>query len=208
MGAMTVHTHPTGPTARTMPVIEGPIEKGRFGSIGFRLRDEHAPAQCRHATRELLQRFHLQWVRSTMGDVLTDDVLTIVSELVTNACAYGGDSFPAGSLTIWHPNRHLIIAVHDKNPVIPWDAWLGRGPKYGPGQPEWVQREGGRGIRLVKALAAHHLGELDYVSDDDQDNPGKVARVKMLLPNVIWPYSFRDPWTGREVNGGPERIMT
>ena len=195
---MTVHTHPTGPTARTLPVIEGPIETGRFGSIGFRLKDDHSPSACRHATRDLLKRFHLTWVKSTMGDVLTDDVLTIVSELVTNACRYGGDAFPAGSLTIWHPNKWLVISVHDKNPTIPYDAWLGRGPRYGPNPPSWLDREeGGRGIRMVKTLAARHLGELDYAEDGDKVSPGKVARVRMLLPDVQWPHSFRDPWTGK-----------
>lgn len=199
---MTLHTHPTGPTARALPVIEGPVRESRFGSIGFRLNDEHAPASCRYAARDLLKRFHLQWVRSTMGDVLTDDVKTIVSELVTNACRYGGDSFPAGSLTIWHPNRWLIISVHDKNPQIPWDAWLGRGPRYGPNLPEWIERESGRGIRMVKELAARHLGALDYESDGDKENPGKVARVKLLLPNVQWPDSYRDPWTGKVQRAG------
>lgn len=188
---MTIHAAPVGPTVRTLPVIEGPVESGRFGSIGFRLKDEHSAYICRKATRELLDRFKLGWVRSTMGDVLVDDVLTIVSELVTNACRYGGDAFPAGSLTIWHPNDRLIITVHDKNPEIPYGPWLGR---------DWLAPNGesGRGIALVKKLAAHHIGQLDYASDGDKESPGKVARVNMLLPNVMWPNKFRDPWTDRE----------
>lgn len=188
---MTIHAAPVGPTVKALPVIEGPVESSRFGSIGFKIKDEHSPAICRKATRELLRRFKLEWVRSTMGDVLVDDVATIVSELVTNACRYGGDAFPAGSLTIWHPNRRLVITVHDKNPEIPHDAWLGRGYRFGR------YDEGGRGIRIVKKLAAQHLGTLDYVSDGDRENPGKVARVNMLLPDVIWPNQFRDPWTDK-----------
>jgi hypothetical protein len=150
---------------------------------------------------------------------LVDDVSVMVSELVTNACRHAGDAFPAGALTMWHPNKWLVITVHDKSPYIPYrqtyrgavptssfawgvsdaDTMLGRGVQSDP-LDGW-DTETGRGLQLVRALAAEHCGEFDWARDQDPATPGKVARVRMLLPNVQWPHTYRDPFSGRIVNG-------
>jgi two-component sensor histidine kinase len=154
---------------------------------------------------------------------LVDDVALIVTELVTNACKHAGNAFPAGALTMWHPNKWLIITVHDKSPYIPYretyrggvspdtfawgindaDAMDADDEARRSTNPMDWSATSGRGLQLVRALAADHCGELDWVRDGDTTTPGKVARVKMLLPNVQWPHSFRDPWTGRTVMGRP-----
>ncbi|MFC9620236.1 ATP-binding protein [Streptomyces sp. NPDC056930] len=193
---------------RPKVTVEGPVAVSRYGSVGFRLADPLAPSSCRHAAADLLKTFQLTWVPG-----LVDDVKIIVSELVANACQYGGDAFPAGSLTVWHPNRWLVLTVHDKSPYIPYretyrgvpnpgDMAWGVATKAaipGPHLSEWAEH--GRGLALVRGLAAEHHGELDWARDDDPQTPGKVARVKMLLPDVQWRNAFTDPWTGRVVVG-------
>lgn len=167
------------------------VEQERRASVGFRLADPTAAAQCRATARGMLERFQLLWVPE-----LADDVAVIVTELVTNACKYAGGAFPAGSLTMWHPNRRLIITVHDKNPDFPprefWRRYV---------QPRSTTAIGGRGLPVVVALAGAHCGEFDFAWDGNREQPGKVARVNMLLPNVVWPHTYRDPWTGRLVQG-------
>ena len=46
-------------------------------------------------------------------------------------------------------------------------------------------------------MAEAHLGRLEWHADGDKVTPGKVAHVGMLLPNVIWSHTYRDPWTGK-----------
>jgi anti-sigma regulatory factor (Ser/Thr protein kinase) len=172
-------------------VIEGRLKEERWGSVGFRLADQQAPALCREAAREMLEAFQLTWI-----DGLAESVELMVSELVTNACRYGGNALPAGSFTLWHPNRWLVLTVHDKNPYEPFRELAKARRSVSP----WLE-ESGRGLALVSALAAEHCGELDYSPDYDQAIPGKVARVKMLLPNVMWRHTFKDPWRDRVIQG-------
>ncbi|WP_333731734.1 ATP-binding protein [Streptomyces sp. IBSBF 3010] len=179
--------------------IEGPVRESRFGSVGFRLADPLAPSACRKAARQLLHTFRLEWVPD-----LVEDVEVMVSELVTNACNHTGDDapFPAGSLTIWHPNTRLIIAVHDKNPYQPWRE-IHQARKGGMSEQARSYFENGRGLAIVHELAQRHLGTLDTAPDGDKRIPGKVITVNMLLPNVSWSHTFRDPWRNRTVTGRP-----
>lgn len=171
------------------------MRESRFGSVGFRLADPLAPSACRRAATQLLHTFRLEWVPD-----LVEDVETMVSELVTNACTHGGDAFPAGSLTIWHPNTRLVIAVHDKNPYEPFRE-IGRARLINQGAGDAMRTaESGRGLAIVEALAQRHLGTLDTASDGAG---GKVVRVNMLLPNVVWSHTFYDPWRRRKVTGRP-----
>lgn len=179
---------------RPRAVIEGPVDTHRYGSVGFRLSDPLAPSACRRAATELLTTFGLTWVPE-----LVEDVETMVTELVTNACEHGGTAFPAGSLTLWHPNRWLVIAVHDKNPKTPWQAL--RQARQGMSLEAAGYFEDGRGLAIVHGLAQRHCGELSFDRDYDKACPGKVATVKMLLPNVQWRNTFTDPWTGRVIVG-------
>lgn len=177
----------TDAPVQAVPVIEGPMTEERWGSVGFRINDETAPYLCRKAAGTMLERFGLTWVHG-----LVPDVQAIISELVTNVCRYGGDAFPAGSFTLWHPNKWLVLTVHDKNPYMPRKE-IEHHALYGD--------EGGRGLQIVKRLAADHCGELDFMPDFDKDCPGKVARVVMLLPDVVWRNTYRCPFTGRTFTG-------
>jgi anti-sigma regulatory factor (Ser/Thr protein kinase) len=174
-------------------VIEGPLSASRFGSVGFRLNDPQAPAMCREALLEMLDRFRLTKIRGGFGELLIDDLPVILTELVTNAQRYGGDAFPAGSFTLFHPGKWLHLTVHDKNPYMPWQEARCALRSDTP----WAD-ESGRGLRVVQRLAEGHLGRLEYHSDRDPETPGKVAHVSMLLPNLIWDHTYRDPWTGKE----------
>ncbi|MGW2591691.1 ATP-binding protein [Streptomyces sp. NPDC001515] len=186
-----IQTHPSA------AVIEGPVRTHRFGSIGFRLDDRRAPFACRAAAAHLLREFGLTWVPD-----LADDVAVMVTELVTNAVLHARPltKFPAGSLTVWHPNKWLVLTVHDKAPRTaavtaphPADMSWGVGEKgRRPGAIDWSSTSG-RGLSMVQALALRHCGRLDWASDDDPVMPGKVARVKLLLPDVSWPHTFIDP---------------
>lgn len=189
--------HMTETQTRHLPyAIEGPVREGRWGSVGFRLADPLAPSACRQAATQLIHTFGLAWVPD-----LVDDVQTIVTELVANACKHGGDAFPAGSLTIWHPNTRLVIAVHDKNPYQPWRQL--QKARTGMSLEAAGFFEDGRGLAIVHGLAQAHLGELSFASDDDRAAPGKVATVSMLLPNVAWAHTFWDPHKRRRVTGRP-----
>ena len=200
----------TATTKRTAALIEGPMREERWGSVGFRLDDKTAPRECRRAAAWMMEAFGLT---GPQFPDLSADVQTMVSELVTNAQRHGGDAFPAGSFTLWHPNRWLILTVHDKGRYIPWRETFrhGRNPSgfaWGvtdmddPDPSTWdAWAESGRGLQLVRGLAERHCGELSWARDGDPVMPGKVARVKLLLPNLCWQHTFRDPWTGRMVTG-------
>ncbi|AWT47260.1 MULTISPECIES: ATP-binding protein [Streptomyces] len=86
------------------------------------------------------------WARAHLDEVgwtshhpdTADDVLLVVSELVTNAHVHGHSS---AQLVMSWDSQCLHIAVHDASPVLPT-----------PREPEEL-RPGGRGILLMEALA-------------------------------------------------------
>ncbi|AVO22310.1 hypothetical protein PBI_NESBITT_53 [Streptomyces phage Nesbitt] len=156
-------------------LVQGPVHAQRWGSVGFKIDDPRAPGECRRAARWMLGEWRLAWVPE-----LVDDVAVMVSELVTNVQRHAGEEFPAGSFTLWHPGRRLVLTVHDKG-ELPWSSgWWSRANSAA----DW---ETGRGLALVRMLAANHIGEVDVVADGDRRRPGKVVRVSMLLPNHEYP---------------------
>ncbi|MFJ9318835.1 ATP-binding protein [Streptomyces globisporus] len=197
-------------TRRLAPLEIQARPHSRYGSVGFRVSDPNSPALCRQATERMLHDFGLTWKRD-----LVADCKTMVSELVTNTVRYALTNYPAGSLTIWHPNQHLIITVHDKSPYIPYRETYRGQPN--PGTFNWgIDRpedqgllpedldewsETGRGLALVQALASAQGGELDWARDGDTAMPGKVARIKLWLGDHQWPHTYVDPWTHRVVPG-------
>jgi hypothetical protein len=168
---------------RPILTVEGPVDTERWASTGFAVDDPKAVADCRRAARWTLERWNLGWV----PDIIPDTV-TMVSELVTNVQRHGCEAFDFGSFTLWHPNKWLILTVHDKAPMVPFGTINGSRTAQ---DPCW---ETGRGFHIVRSLAAEHLGEFDAVPDGDPVNPGKVLRVKMMLPDVVWGPAPRDPW--------------
>ncbi len=124
----------------------GPAPSVAAESLRDRVRIPPVPAAVRHAR---------QWAAAVLarakppvsGDLLDASVL-VVSELVTNAIsAVGQDRRPPGRAEVWLAiclaGRRVRIEVHDSacSPLPP--------PR--PGEPE---REAGRGMTVISALAA------------------------------------------------------
>ncbi|OQD51867.1 hypothetical protein BM536_037555 [Streptomyces phaeoluteigriseus] len=93
---------------------------------------------------------------------LTDDVMLIVSELLTNALLHSGTSEIRLKLTA--KEGFLRIAVSDGVPS-----------RIAPG-PAGQEAESGRGLILVAALAQHHGGTFGT------SNQGATAWCTLALP--------------------------
>lgn len=93
----------------------------------------HGPRQARTAVE--------QWARDTgLGD-LTDELLLIVSELVTNAVRYGA---PPVRVSITADSRSVTVGVVDASGVLP----VARAAD--------ADAESGRGLLLLSLLSAEH----------------------------------------------------
>lgn len=108
---------------------------GLIASPRFYAADERAPSDA---------RLHVRAQLGTWGlGGLTDDVSTVVSELVTNAVLHGsrgaGDQV---ALRLEPAARHLTVKVHDANPKPP--------------EPRAADllAENGNGLRLVDSLSS------------------------------------------------------
>lgn len=77
--------------------------------------------------------------RSDVGSTVADRATLLTSELVTNAVRYGRGLV---TLTVCAQPPAVRVVVHDDNPALPT---LGRDDDHAA--------EGGRGLRLVEALA-------------------------------------------------------
>ena len=114
----------------------------------------HGPAQARAAVNEAAQRLGL-------GDVC-EDVVLLVSELVTNAVRYAE---PPVRLELQPSGEDVVVAVRDGSPERP-------APRAAD-----ASAEGGRGMLLVDMLATDHGVRTDP--------PGKAvwARVPRSAPD-------------------------
>lgn len=99
-----------------------------------------AAAEARRITRDHLTRWGMQH--------LTDDAVTIASELVSNAIA----AVPPGS-----PGLSLILAIHARPPELHIHVW-----DIGPGQPSHNtasdDAETGRGLAIIDHLTRRQWG--------------------------------------------------
>ena len=114
----------------------------------------HAPAEAR------------AWVAGALPllpTAVTDDVLLVVSELVTNAVRHGGAGIEL-ALTVL-PDR-VRVAVSDSGATLPVVA---------PGQPA-VDRPTGRGLLIVAATAR------DWGVDRGGTRPGKTVWAEVVRP--------------------------
>ncbi len=98
-------------------------------------QDARAPASARRLTREVLTRWRL--------GALLDDVLVVVSELVTNAVRHGR---PPVRLVLRRLPGSLQVAVADADPELP-------DPARPAAAVASAVAEGGRGLAIVEALA-------------------------------------------------------
>ncbi|MEE4492257.1 ATP-binding protein [Streptomyces sp. BE230] len=98
--------------------------------------------EARDHAREFV-RYHLPEV----GPDHTDDVVLVVSELVTNGIRYGAEPGDFVLLVLDADDRRTRVEVHDA---------ARRRPRR---RTESVERERGRGLLIVDALATWGIGE-------------------------------------------------
>ncbi|GAB2719155.1 ATP-binding protein [Kitasatospora kifunensis] len=118
--------------------------------------------QCRDHTRLALHDWGLLPTEDPERQAVADDILLVVSELVTNACQHTGGP---DQLVLRASDRILRIEVFDAADAPP----LPRVP-HTPGRP------GGHGLHTV-ALLASRWGHLPRV-----DGPGKAVWAEIALP--------------------------
>ncbi|RAJ41776.1 histidine kinase-like protein [Kitasatospora sp. SolWspMP-SS2h] len=99
-------------------------------------------------------------------DPLTDTVLLVVSELVTNAVRHAAPRSPRTVLRLDFGAGELAIRVHDRHP-------------HCPQRPEVPHRDGsgGWGLGLVHELAALAGGVTETVADPDGGGKTMVVRL-------------------------------
>ncbi|GAA3796406.1 ATP-binding protein [Streptomyces chiangmaiensis] len=129
-------------THRAATDNDGDVMSARFNIArrnGAPPRPEDAcqPGAMRRIAAHRLRAFGLQ--------AMTDDVMLIVSELVTNAVLHSAGSLVSLELTI--EAGHLRISVRGDTPAHP----LVQNPA--------PDAEAGRGLQIVEALATAHHGQ-------------------------------------------------
>lgn len=101
-------------------------------------------------------------------DPLTDTVLLVVSELVTNAVRHAAPRSPRTTLQLDFGADELTISVHDRHPHCP----------QRPDAP-YEDGSGGWGLSLVHELAALAGGGMETRAD--ADGGGKTMLVRLPL---------------------------
>jgi two-component sensor histidine kinase len=123
--------------------------------------------QARHAVRDLIARR-----RIPAGQELLDGLLLIVSELVTNAVKHAALLSPEIAVEVTVTAEWVSIGVEDNHP-------------YRPAALEADHdRPGGRGLLLVKTIAAEAGGSLDV---QHTASGGKVVRAALPLTRTDLP---------------------
>ncbi|MEU1510197.1 ATP-binding protein [Kitasatospora sp. NPDC005748] len=133
---------PNGPVP-DRPGVPIPLGRGPAPEYSERLLldgGEGAVRRCREFSRRILEKWHWLPAADEEQRAVTEDVLLMVSELVTNACLHA----PGGPRELrlsWNGER-LRVEVVDASPVPPRVR-----PAIVPGRP------GGHGLRIVARLA-------------------------------------------------------
>lgn len=123
------------------------------------------PGAVPTARREVAAQLGL-WGLMPGAAVVETAVLT-VSELVTNTVRHAARASSRADVHLGMDHRHLMVAVHDRDPRMP----------HRPRTPH-LDGSGGRGLRLVQALAAEAGGRTSIPRDED----GGGKTVTVLLP--------------------------
>lgn len=200
----------TSPGAQAPPAAEG----GRLAGFWPHVLpsgsgDVHVTFQLQHGHTRSEPRIHYctmvvpavpsavrlaRWETSSVLDrwglarivELSDTVLIILSELVTNSVRHATRS-PVVDIVLSRDDRHLLIAVHDRDPRTPQPptARPPTRPGTGGGGAAGEAREGalserGRGLALVQELVACAHGHLAHPRDTD--DLGKAVAVTLPLP--------------------------
>lgn len=115
------------------PAADGQLRRlALFGS-------RHATARCRDFTRDALRDWH--WLPASTEDerLVAEDVLLMVSELVSNASLHAGGP---QELRLRGSSDRLRVEVTDGSPAAPR-----------PGVPHRAGSPGGYGLHVVAVLA-------------------------------------------------------
>ncbi|MET9953276.1 ATP-binding protein [Streptomyces sp. NPDC006339] len=134
-----------------------------------------AVTRCRDFTAAALTDWG--WLPGTTPEdrERAEDVLLMVSEVVTNACLHADGP---EQLVLRHSEGHLRVEVYDTNPAPPR-----------PGVPRSPALPGGHGLMVLDRLA----GAWGSAAKDD-GAPGKVVWLEVALPS-------RPPWLRDEPPG-------
>ena len=119
--------------------------------------------RARDFTREALRDWG--WLPSSTADrrAAAEDVLLVVSELVTNACLHAGGP---EELRMWRPHTAMRLAVVD-----------GGAGEPAPRTPHRAGRPGGHGMFIVQRLC------LDWGVVRHGDQPGKTVWAELAAPS-------------------------
>ncbi|OIV35835.1 hypothetical protein BIV57_19510 [Mangrovactinospora gilvigrisea] len=123
---------------------------------------ESSVPQARRAVRDLLGSHGL-----APGDPVVQDLLLIVSELVTNAVRHAALLTPEVRVEVAFQGAWVRVAVQDRHPYRP-HALMSGATDFG--------RTGGRGLLLVKALTDEGGGRCDVLRTEDG---GKVVWAEL-----------------------------
>ncbi|WP_407639553.1 ATP-binding protein [Kitasatospora azatica] len=147
---------------RTAQVAPAAAEEGLWRIVAG--AQESSVPQVRHAVRDLLRRCGLVGERY---EELTDGLLLIVSELVTNVVAHAAVLTPQVTTEVTIGGGQVRVAVEDGHPYRPKAVQSDEG------------QTGGRGLMLVKSIALEAGGSCDVEQAGDG---GKVIWASLPLP--------------------------
>lgn len=147
--------------ARNRAAVPRPRSTPPVRRIGFSFAAEPAQvAQARHRVAAALG--------STWGDVpAADDATLVASEVLTNGCRYGG-----GRVRVRARISSQSMTLKVSTPA-PW--------RDQEAEPDPVEKESGRGLEIVQALAESVL------ITADTDGPGVCVTVVCLAEPVLAP---------------------
>ncbi|MEU7018127.1 ATP-binding protein [Streptomyces sp. NPDC046385] len=153
------------------------------GAVGSQVRrlvlggSAGAVTRCRDFTATALADWGWLPARTAEGRERADDVLLMVSEVVTNACLHAGGP---EELVLRHADGWLRVEVSDPSPRYP-----------ASGAPRSPALPGGHGLMVLDRLA----GAWGAVAKAD-GAPGKVVWLEVSRPS-------RPPWRRRPRRAGP-----
>ncbi|MCC3777897.1 ATP-binding protein [Streptomyces sp. UNOB3_S3] len=123
------------------------------------------PGAVPAARREVAAQLGLWGLRP--GAAVTQTAVLAVSELVTNTVRHAAEASARTDVHIGLNDRHLMVAVHDRDPRMPRRM-----------EAPHLDGSGGRGLHLVETLAAEAGGRTCVPRDAD----GGGKTVTVLLP--------------------------
>jgi anti-sigma regulatory factor (Ser/Thr protein kinase) len=154
-------------TADTATWWPDPVEERGPGQGVWRfsaVSNEASVPRTRHAVRD---RLLAQGMAGERYQELVDDLLLIVSELVSNAVTHAAVLSPEVVCELAIGPSWVRVAVVDGHPYRP------KAQENDPGRP------GGRGLLLVKSITLQAGGVCDV---ERTDNGGKVIWATLPLP--------------------------